>query len=186
MGKLFLTVGAVVLWLGCLWFIGLNTLVVRFTGERTTGTVVTLDKYGTKHAVWSFPIETYPDGTQASTRASQQYMLFPPEVGETATIIFDPEDPQHQVAFGDFPGPFELLSLAGIAFGALLWWGLHRTEHPAKPAPAGKPPRERWGTPDPVVRARARREDRRRGDHQLHHVDQSSAGKIATTSSQQL
>jgi uncharacterized protein DUF3592 len=160
--KIFLTVGGVVLWLGCLWVVGINTLVVRFTGEHTTGTVVEIDRHGTKHAEWSFPVGS--EGGYA--RASQQVMLFLPEVGETGTIIYDPADPQHQVAFGDFPGPFELMSLGGILFTGLILLGMRVEAKEAKEAKRVRPAKETTaapaGVPNPIVRARAWREDRRR------------------------
>src|SRR5262245_6908765 len=123
MRKIFSAIGGILVYLACLW-VGFSELIVRYTGVHTTGTVVALDRGGTKHAEWSFPVETYPDGSKGYAHASQHIWLFLPEIGETGTVVYDPRDPQHKVVFGDFPGPVELLSLAGIPFGLLLLVGM--------------------------------------------------------------
>jgi hypothetical protein len=145
------TIGGAAFLLACLWA-GFDQLAVRLTGEKTTGVVVDVDYGGSKHAHWRYPI-----GNGEYAEASENIMLFVPDIGSTGPVVYDPSDPAGRVVFGSIPSFFELVTLGALPLAALLGWAAYRGERP-EPAP----PAPSHGPPSPLRRAQAHAEDRRR------------------------
>lgn len=163
-------IGAVLFLLACLW-VGWDEVIIRLTGERTTGTVVEVDDVNPEHAWWEFPV-TLPDGSRITVVAEEHILIFVPEVGSKGTVIYDPADPENRVVFGSFPSPMETLTVLFTLGAILVAWSnfldrkRRRTEPPAQ-AGAESPVRRTTSTPFAQRRAEAHSEDRRRAAQRL-------------------